>query len=314
MQGHFVPRKAGWDTHGLPVEIEVEKQLGISGKQDIERLGVRASSTGCAARACSSTAASGRSSRSASAYWLDYEHPYVTYTTTTSRACGGRCGRCTTRGCSIAATRSCRTARAAAPRSRATRSRRATRTSRDPSVYVALDLARRDGTRQRRARASSSGRRRRGRSCRTRRSRCIPTLAYVELRKKSGAECTHHPGGGARGGRARAPTGPIAGTSSRRMTGSELAGMRYRRPLDWVDYPAEARTRSSSARVFVSADDGSGVVHMAPAFGADDYAAGQRHGLAFLQPVNGARRVRRGDPRRRRAVREGRRTTRSSRS
>jgi isoleucyl-tRNA synthetase len=34
------PRKAGWDTHGLPVEIEVEKQLGISGKQQIEEIGV----------------------------------------------------------------------------------------------------------------------------------------------------------------------------------------------------------------------------------------------------------------------------------
>ena len=40
MKGHYVPRKAGWDTHGLPVEIEVEKSLGISGKQDIERVGV----------------------------------------------------------------------------------------------------------------------------------------------------------------------------------------------------------------------------------------------------------------------------------
>ena len=40
MRGFYVPRKAGWDTHGLPVEIEVEKQLGISGKQDIERVGV----------------------------------------------------------------------------------------------------------------------------------------------------------------------------------------------------------------------------------------------------------------------------------
>ena len=37
---------------------------------------------------------------------------------------------------------------------------------------------------------------------------------------------------------------------------------------------------------FVSAEDGTGVVHMSPAFGADDYAAGQRNGLAFLQPVN----------------------------
>src|SRR5262245_60648597 len=40
MQGYHVARKAGWDTHGLPVEIEVEKELGISGKQDIEKYGI----------------------------------------------------------------------------------------------------------------------------------------------------------------------------------------------------------------------------------------------------------------------------------
>ena len=40
MKGRRVQRKAGWDTHGLPVEIEVEKQLGISGKQQIEEIGV----------------------------------------------------------------------------------------------------------------------------------------------------------------------------------------------------------------------------------------------------------------------------------
>ncbi|MBE0428509.1 MAG: isoleucine--tRNA ligase [Thermoleophilia bacterium] len=40
MCGYYVPRKAGWDTHGLPVELEVEKELGISGKQDIEKVGI----------------------------------------------------------------------------------------------------------------------------------------------------------------------------------------------------------------------------------------------------------------------------------
>ena len=40
MCGYYVPRRAGWDTHGLPVELEVEKELGISGKPDIERYGV----------------------------------------------------------------------------------------------------------------------------------------------------------------------------------------------------------------------------------------------------------------------------------
>ena len=41
MQGYQVKRKAGWDTHGLPVEIEVEKQLGMNGKQDIEKYGIK---------------------------------------------------------------------------------------------------------------------------------------------------------------------------------------------------------------------------------------------------------------------------------
>ena len=40
MQGHYVPRKAGWDCHGLPVELEVEKQLGFTNKHDIERFGI----------------------------------------------------------------------------------------------------------------------------------------------------------------------------------------------------------------------------------------------------------------------------------
>ena len=40
MKGYYVPRKAGWDTHGLPVELEVEKMLGLDGKEQIEEYGV----------------------------------------------------------------------------------------------------------------------------------------------------------------------------------------------------------------------------------------------------------------------------------
>src|SRR3981081_4195267 len=40
MKGYYVERKAGWDTHGLPVELEIERKLGISGKQQIEELGI----------------------------------------------------------------------------------------------------------------------------------------------------------------------------------------------------------------------------------------------------------------------------------
>lgn len=40
MKGHRILRKAGWDTHGLPVELEVEKQLGLDGKEQIEKYGL----------------------------------------------------------------------------------------------------------------------------------------------------------------------------------------------------------------------------------------------------------------------------------
>src|SRR4029079_15399875 len=60
------------------------------------------------------------------------------------------------------------------------------------------------------------------------------------------------------------------------------------RPFDWLEYPPGTNHEIIVGEDFVSADDGSGVVHMSPAFGADDYAAGVRHNLAVLQPV-GAR-------------------------
>ena len=67
--------------------------------------------------------------------------------------------------------------------------------------------------------------------------------------------------------------------------GAELVGKRYKRPLEWVEYK-EGKHEIIVGEDFVSSEEGTGVVHMAPAFGADDYAAGQRNGLAFLQPVN----------------------------
>jgi isoleucyl-tRNA synthetase len=71
-----------------------------------------------------------------------------------------------------------------------------------------------------------------------------------------------------------------------RMKGADLVGRRYTRPLDLVDFPDGVNHEIIVGEDFVSAGDGSGVVHMSPAFGADDYQAGLRHNLAFLQPVD----------------------------
>jgi len=78
MEGYLVNRKAGWDTHGLPVELEVEKQLGFTNKNDIEKYGVAAFN----AKAKESVwkyLADWQKLTERMGYFVDMEHPYVTY-------------------------------------------------------------------------------------------------------------------------------------------------------------------------------------------------------------------------------------------
>ncbi|MDQ8164168.1 MAG: isoleucine--tRNA ligase [Gemmatimonadota bacterium] len=290
MQGFHVPRKAGWDTHGLPVEIEVEKALGISGKQDIERVGVEAFNAKCRESVWKYREEWERIVERV-AHWLDYEHPYVTYTneyiesewwalkTLFDKGLLYRghkilpyCARCGTSLSSHEVAQGYDDVD-------------------DPSVYVALDLERdttgRGGTRE---------------DVQLRRRILVwtttpwtlvsnaalavhPDLTYVEVAKKAGRDWTlilAESRVAAVLGGDWADRWDMVGS----MRGSELAGVRYKRPLDWAEYPADTTHEIIVAEEFVSADDGSGVVHMSPAFGADDYGAGVRHNLSFLQPVN----------------------------
>ncbi|EKQ56028.1 MULTISPECIES: isoleucine--tRNA ligase [unclassified Clostridium] len=78
MKGHRVLRKAGWDTHGLPVELEIEKKLGISGKEQIEDFGVEKFIKECKDSVFSYVSLWEDMSRQIG-YWVDMEDPYVTY-------------------------------------------------------------------------------------------------------------------------------------------------------------------------------------------------------------------------------------------
>ncbi|MFI5310260.1 MAG: isoleucine--tRNA ligase [Gemmatimonadales bacterium] len=295
MLGFDVSRKAGWDTHGLPVEIEVEKALGISGKQDIERIGVEEFN-----RLCRDSVWKYREDwerlSARMGYWLDYRHPYVTYTNEyvesvwwalkTLHARGllyqghkilPYCPRCGTALSSHEVAQGYEDVE-------------------DPSVYVALDLEEGHGVDRKRPTVNG------GPSTPSMRRRIVvwtttpwtlvsnaalavhPDLTYIEVRKNGRTDWTLV--------LAEARASAVLGQEwtarwevLARFPGSELAGQRYRRPLDWVPYGEGAHEVIITAD-FVSAEDGSGVVHMSPAFGADDYAAGQKHGLAFLQPVN----------------------------
>lgn len=77
MQGYQVPRKAGWDTHGLPVEIEVERQLGLSSKQEIEEYGIEAFNKKCR-ESVFAYEKEWRLLTERIAYWVDMDDPYVT--------------------------------------------------------------------------------------------------------------------------------------------------------------------------------------------------------------------------------------------
>jgi isoleucyl-tRNA synthetase len=78
MTGRYVPRKGGWDTHGLPVEIEVERELGISGKDQIEKFGIAEFNARCRASVLRYEAEWRRNTERIG-FWLDMDHPYVTF-------------------------------------------------------------------------------------------------------------------------------------------------------------------------------------------------------------------------------------------
>jgi isoleucyl-tRNA synthetase len=281
MRGFHVSRKAGWDTHGLPVEIEVEKALGISGKQDIEKFGVEKFNQRCRESVWKYREEWERLS-ARMGYWLDYSNPYVTYSNEYVESVwwalktlydktllyrGHKilpyCPRC---GTSLSSHEVAQ----------------GYEDTEDPSIYLALDLENTAGTEGRRrivvwtttpwtllSNAALA---------------VNPELTYIEVRKNGRTDWTlllsESRAIAVLGQEWRSKWEIVA-----KFTGSELAGMRYTRPLDWVPY-GEGAHEIIVAEDFVSADDGSGVVHMSPAFGADDYMAGKKHGLAFLQPVN----------------------------
>ncbi len=284
MKGYHVLRKAGWDTHGLPVEIEVEKRLGINGKQQIEELGVEEFNK--LSRESVWTYKNEWEKLSARiGYWLDYSDPYITYSNEYVESVWWALATLHGRGLLYRGHKilpycpRCGTALSSHEVAQGYED------VRDPSVYVALQL-REEG-------------RAKGVEGRTRilvwtttpwtlvsnvALAVHPALVYLELERRDGSEANLI----LAESRAPAVLGddwPDRWRVERRIRGRELAGRRYQRPLDWVPYPT-GEHEVIVAEDFVSAEDGSGVVHMAPAFGADDYAAAQRHGLAFLQPVN----------------------------
>ena len=78
MRGFKVSRRGGWDTHGLPVEIETEKKLGLKSKKDIESYGIGKFNEECK-KSVWSYVDEWRSFTERIGYWVDLDNPYITY-------------------------------------------------------------------------------------------------------------------------------------------------------------------------------------------------------------------------------------------
>jgi isoleucyl-tRNA synthetase len=280
MEGRSVTRIAGWDTHGLPVEIEAEKKLGISGKPEIEAVGIERFNEVCRDSVFTYKDEWQKLSERI-AYWLEYWRPYVTFHADYIETVWWILKRFADEGLLYRGHKSV----PYCPRCGTTLSSHEVslgyKDVEDPSLTFVAEVVTEAGEPDADGRAflawtttpwtvpSNAG------------LAVHPDLVYAEVARDGRRYIVAE-------ARVEALFGDDAAVE-RTCRGSELAGLRYRRPLDVVPEPEETGNGwTVVAEDFVSADDGTGIVHMAPAFGADDYAAGQRHGLPMMNPIDEA--------------------------
>ncbi|HXV86169.1 MAG TPA: isoleucine--tRNA ligase, partial [Gemmatimonadales bacterium] len=283
MLGHSVTRIAGWDTHGLPVEIEVEKALGISGKADIERLGVAEFNRRCR-ESVFRYKADWEALSERIGYWLDYERPYITYSNNYIESVWWLLQQLHRKGLLYEGYKvlpycwRCGTALSSHELALGYE------THRSPSIHVLLRLTDPPAAGERYLLVWTT-------TPWTLPSNVAvavhPDLEYVELdvdgrRVIVAASVTGKAIAGATHGR---PLSAFRAVAS--YHGRQMVGWRYQQLLDAVPVDAGQALRVVAAP-FVSAEEGTGLVHLAPAFGADDYAMVQRERLPFFNVVDAA--------------------------
>jgi isoleucyl-tRNA synthetase len=277
MQGESITRIAGWDTHGLPVEIEVEKQLQLRGKKDIEEFGVEKFNALCR-ESVFKYKAEWESLSDRIAFWLDYEHPYITFSNDYIETVWWLLKRLHDRGLLYRGHR----VLPYCPRCGTVLSSHELALGyediEDKSIYVSFPLA------------DDSGREL---VVWTTTPWTLPSNVAAAVHPGLEYNAYWQPGVPERKyivatSRAEKLQQLLGGTDLEHLEpfpGSALVGLEYRRPLEIVPLPEGQRHSVVIPGDFVTAEDGSGIVHMAPAFGSDDYAAGKEHDLALVRPV-----------------------------
>ncbi len=280
LRGRRVTRIAGWDTHGLPVEIEAEKTLGISGKPEIEAVGIERFNRTCR-ESVFTYKADWEALSERIAYWLDYERPYVTCDASYIESVWWILSQLAGKGLLYRGHKSvpycprCGTALSSHEVALGYRE------VEDPSLFFLAPLLTGEGRPDPEGRAFLAW---------TTTPWTVPSnvalalnpeLTYVEADAEAGRVIV-----------ARDLVERVLGEDARIVREHDarsLEGVRYARPLDVMPVPDGAEWAWRTVlEDFVTAEDGTGIVHIAPAFGAEDHAAGQRHGLPLMRSIDDA--------------------------
>ncbi|NYJ07753.1 isoleucine--tRNA ligase [Petropleomorpha daqingensis] len=273
MQGWHVPRRAGWDCHGLPVEIAVEQELGFAGKPDIERYGIAEFNERCRESVVRHVDAFSDLTRRMG-YWVDLSTAYWTMDPAYIESVWWSLKQVHAKGLLVEDHRvapycpRCGTGLSDHEVAQGYES------ITDPSVYVRLPVI--DGEWAGKADLliwtttpwtlpSNTA------------VAVHPDVTYVVARNEAGTFVVAEP-------LLTAVLGDDAEVLAR-TTGRDWAGVHYRRPFDLVEFP-DGDSHYVVLADYVTTEDGTGLVHQAPAFGADDLAVGRAHGLPVVNPID----------------------------
>ena len=275
MKGYQVHRKAGWDTHGLPVEIEVEKKLGIKEKSEIPKFGVAKYNAACRESVFTYKDLWDKMT-TRMGYWINLEDAYITCDNNYIESVWWALKTLFEKGLiykDYKIVPQC-------PRSQTVLSSHELalgyRETKDPSVYVVMKITDTEFTK--------------GEEVYFLVWTTTPwtLISNVALAVGSDIEYAKVKTDGANVILAKERLGVLRGEYEilESYKGSELAGIHYDQLFKYKSVEKDAFYVIEGD--FVSTEDGSGIVHIAPAFGADDYEISKKYDLPFMQPVNRA--------------------------
>jgi isoleucyl-tRNA synthetase len=273
MQGYLVDRKAGWDCQGLPVEVAVEKELGLSGKQQIEAYGIAKFNDRCRESVLRHVD-SFQEMTERMGYWVDLSQAYWTMNSSYIESVWWSLKQIFDKGLLFEAQRvspycpRCETALSDHELGQGYE------TVADPSVYVRFPL--------------TSGPLAGKASMLVWTTTPWTLVSNTAVAVRPDVEYVVATDGSESLVIARPLLDAVLGdgwTVTEAFDGRAMERWTYRRPLDLVDFPTNAPAHYVALAEYVTTDDGTGLVHQSPAFGEPDLEVAKAYGLPIVSPI-----------------------------